>query len=112
MLKIWTASPNETLIGISSARRLTSAPRPGGGDEEVEQDGGGAGRDDEHVAARPEPREQRLAGERGEHRPDRRVNGVATVAQHLGPGPGGDRMTGGDDAELRLGHAESPISWG
>ena len=29
MLNTWTASPNETLIGTSSARAPGSAPRPG-----------------------------------------------------------------------------------
>ena len=67
--------------------------------------GGSPGVHDEHVAAGPEPGQQRLARERGEHRGERRVDGVAAGPQRVGARLRGQRMPRGDDAELRLGHA-------
>jgi hypothetical protein len=65
--------------------------------EEVEQDGLGIEAGHEQVAARAEAGQQRLAGERGEHRAQRGVDGVAARPQDLCAGLRGPRMAGGDD---------------
>ena len=73
-------------------------PTPRRLDEEVEQDRLAVGSDDQHVAAGPECGQQRLTGERGEHRADRSVDGVSALAQHVRARTGGERVAGGDDA--------------
>jgi hypothetical protein len=75
--------------GVTAARRL---------DEEVEQHRLGARHDGEQVSARAQPGEQRLAGQRREHRSERCVDGVSAVAQYIGPGARAHRVAGGDDA--------------
>ena len=99
MLKTWSASPKETLIGMSSA------PAPGVG--------AAAGRLDEEVEQRPaRPRGRRRAcsrrrpGRSGSGSatnevstpPARGVDGVAARAQDVGAGLRGARVAGGDDA--------------
>ena len=79
-------------VGEPAARRL---------DEEVEQHGILAGRRGEHVAARAEPGEHRLGDERGEHRRQRGVHGVAAGAEDLRAGRSGDGVARGDDAAHR-----------
>jgi hypothetical protein len=105
----------EGLERVAAERDLESdqlAGRPGGIggraasgrlDEEVEQHRRCPGQRDEHVAAGAEAGEQRFAGERREHRTERRVDRVAAGPQHLGARPGRDRMTGRDDT-ARAGH--------
>ena len=85
MLKIWIASPNETLIGTSSARGAGIGPAPGASTKKSSSTGSRPGCDDEHVAAGAERGQQRLARERREHRAERGVDGVAALAQHVGP---------------------------
>ncbi len=81
-------------------RRLGAGRQPAAGrlDEEVEQHRLRVRRRDEHVAARPEPGEHRLADERHEHRRERGVHGVAAGAEGVRAGTGGDGMARGDDA--------------
>ena len=89
------------LTGISGEPGRAGAVLPARGlDEEVQQRRRLAGGDDEHIATGPQPGQQRLTGEGREHRPERSVDRVAAVTQHIGPGAGADRMAGGDDAEL------------
>jgi hypothetical protein len=57
---------------------------------------------DEHVPARAEPRQQRLAGERGEHGSKSTINRVATLAQDVSASFGGERVARRDDSQLRL----------
>jgi hypothetical protein len=80
--------------------------RRGGGvaagrlDEEVQQRRLVTGARDEHVAAGAEARQERLRDERRQHRGDRGVDGVATLAQHPRSRLRGQRMAGGDDATV------------
>ena len=73
-------------------------PPAGRLDHEVEQHRIPARRRDEHVAAGAQAGQQRLGHERGEQRGERGVDGVAAGAQDAGPGLGGQRVAGRDDA--------------
>ena len=69
MLNTWTASPNETPIGTSSAPLGgIGAPRPAPRRRSRAASARWPGRDDQHVAAGAQAGQQRLAGERGQHR--------------------------------------------
>jgi hypothetical protein len=70
----------------------------GRGDHEVQQHRLAARRRHEHVAARAEPRQQRLRHERRHQRGQRRIDRVASGAQDLRAGGGGQGVTGRDDA--------------
>lgn len=82
--------------------RLVVGAAAGDLDEEVEQLGLLARLHDEHVAAGAEPGQQRLGRERGQHRGERGVDGVAAGAQHVGAGLGAERMSRRDDAARAL----------
>jgi len=66
--------------------------------EEVEQHRVAVRRDDQHEAPGPETGEEGLGHEGSEHRPDRRVHGVAAGAEHVRAGVGRGRVARGDDA--------------
>ena len=104
----------EDLIGVAERhvqRRQLAGPtvgsaEPGRGDEEVQQRRLLAAAGDEHVATGAGTGEQWLGRPRGQHRRERRVDGVPAVGQHVGPGLRGQRMTGGDHAP-RMRHART-----
>ncbi len=100
MLNTWTASPKDTVIGISSSACGRIAAPPGGLDEEVEQHGVSLGLDHEHVSPGAQPREHRLADQRGQDGGHGRIDGVATLTKHVRPGLRGQGMASGNHAEL------------
>src|SRR6185503_1874671 len=75
-----------------------AAVEPARRHEEVEQRRVPTGLVDEHEAACTEAGQRALGDDRGEHRGDRAVDRVATLAQRPGAGLRGCRMAAGDDA--------------
>jgi hypothetical protein len=83
---------------LDERRGLAPGAEARRGDEEVQERRLPARAGDEQVPARARTREQRLGGPGGQHRRDRRVDGVAAVGQDARPGRGGHLVPGGDDA--------------